>query len=77
MRTQLIHYAEKYLERGWFTPEEHQSWHNMWEKYLAIVDKNGFIDSYKAKLDKLPEKELDTVIEEYQRSKNISANTEI
>lgn len=76
MRTQLIHYAEKYLERGWLTPEEHQSWHNMWEQYLAIVDKNGFIDSYKDKLDMLPEKELSTVIEEYQRSKNISANTE-
>ena len=46
------------------------------EQYLAIVEKNGFIDSYKDKLDKLPEKELDTVIEEYQRSKNNSANTE-
>jgi len=76
MRTQLIHYAEKYFERGWFTPEEHESWHDMHERYTKIVGENGFIDSYKRKLDMLPEKELSTVIEEYQRSKNISANAE-
>ena len=72
MRTQLIHYAEKYFERGWFTPEEHESWHDMHERYSKIVGKNGFVDSYKRKLDLLPEKELDTVIAEYQRQKNIS-----
>lgn len=76
MRTQLIHYAEKYFERGWFTPEEHESWHDMHKRYTKIVGENGFIDSYKEKLDRLPEKELDTVIEEYQRSKDNSANTE-
>lgn len=76
MRTQLIHYAEKYLERGWLTPEEHQSWHDMHTRYTKIVGENGFIDSYKRKLELLPEKELDTVIEEYQMAKNISANTE-
>ena len=69
MRTQLIHYAEKYLERGWFTPEEHESWHDMHKRYSKIVGENGFIDSYKRKLDALPEKELDSVIAEYQEQK--------
>ena len=69
MRTQLIHYAEKYLERGWFTPEEHQSWYNMYEMYLSIVGKNGFIETYKEKLDRLPERELDAVIEDYRQTK--------
>jgi hypothetical protein len=73
MRTQLIHYAEKYLERGWFTPEEHESWHDMHKRYNKIVGENGFIDSYKHKLDLLPERELESVIAEYQRQqKNIS-----
>lgn len=67
MRTQLIHYAEKYLERNWFTPEEHQSWYNMYEMYLSIVGKNGFIDTYKERLERLPERELDAVIEDYQQ----------
>lgn len=66
MRTQLIHYAEKYFERGWFTPEEHESWHDMHERYTKIVGENGFIDSYKRKLDALPEKELDSVISDYE-----------
>lgn len=69
MRTQLIHYAEKYFERGWFTVEEHKSWHDMHERYSAIVGENGFIDTYKKKLDNLPEKELDTIIEEYEKNK--------
>ena len=73
MRTQLIHYAEKYLERGWFTPEEHESWHDMHKRYTKIVGENGFIDSYKLKLDLLPERELESVIADYQKhQKNIS-----
>lgn len=73
MRTQLISYAEKYLERGWFTPEEHKSWHEMHKLYSKIVGENGFIDSYKHKLDLLPERELESVIAEYQeQQKNIS-----
>lgn len=73
MRTQLIHYAEKYLERGWFTPEEHESWHAMWEQYCSIVDKNGFIDSYKRKLDALPEKELESVIRDYEELRDVQS----
>lgn len=61
MRTQLIHYAEKYLERGWLTPEERQSWRNMWERYSEL-GANGFIDGYKHRLELLPDKDLDTII---------------
>lgn len=55
MRTQLIHYAEKYLVRGWLTPEERKSWCDMHDKY-SDLDANGFIGGYRRKLDDLPDK---------------------
>lgn len=57
MRTDLIHLYEKYTTRGWITPEEKSAWFDMHAKYSAL-DANGLIDSYKAKLEMLPEREI-------------------
>lgn len=57
MRTDLIHLYEKYTTRGWITPEEKSAWFDMHSKYSAL-DANGLIDSYKAKLEMLPEREI-------------------
>lgn len=58
MRTDLIHLYEKFTTRGWITPEEKAAWFDMHAKYSAL-DANGLIDSYKAKLESLPEREID------------------
>ena len=57
MRATLIHNAEKYFERGWITPEERASWCDMHDKYAAMGF-NGLIDSYRLKLDQLPDREI-------------------
>lgn len=57
MRTTLIHYCEKYLERGWVTPEERASIWDMHKKYSAL-NANGFIDSYISRVMELPDKEI-------------------
>lgn len=57
MRATLIHNYEKYAERGWLTPEERASWCDMHDKYSAMGF-NGLIDTYRAKLNALPDKEL-------------------
>lgn len=57
MRTDLIHLYEKFTTRGWITPEERAAWHDMHAKYSAL-NANGLIDSYNAKLDELPDKEI-------------------
>ena len=57
MRTTLLHYAEKYLTRGWLTPEERASLYNMHQKYAAL-DANGYIDSYIDRVMALPDKEV-------------------
>ena len=57
MRATLIHNYEKYQERGWLTPEERASWCDMHDKYAAMGF-NGLIDTYRAKLDDLPDREL-------------------
>jgi len=57
MRATLIHNYEKYAERGWLTPEERASWCDMHDKYSAMGF-NGLIDTYRAKLNDLPDKEL-------------------
>ena len=57
MRTTLIHYCEKYLERGWVTPEERASIWDMHKKYAAL-NANGFIDSYISRVMELPDKEI-------------------
>jgi len=58
MRVNLIHLYEKYVTRGWITPEERAAWHDQHEKYSAL-NANGLIDSYNAKLDALPDREID------------------
>lgn len=57
MRATLIHNYEKYAERGWLTPEERASWCDMHDKYSAMGF-NGLIDTYRSKLNDLPDKEL-------------------
>lgn len=57
MRATLIHNYEKYQERGWLTPEERASWCDMHDKYSAMGF-NGLIDTYRAKLNALPDREI-------------------
>ena len=57
MRTTLLHYVEKYLTRGWLTPEERASLYDMHQKYSAL-DANGYIDGYIARVMALPDKEV-------------------
>ena len=57
MRTTLLHYVEKYLTRGWVTPEERASLYDMHQKYSAL-DANGYIDGYIARVMALPDKEV-------------------
>ena len=57
MRTTLLHYIEKYLTRGWVTPEERASLMDMHAKYAAL-NANGFIDGYMARVAELPDKEI-------------------
>ena len=57
MRTTILHYAEKYLERGWVTPEERASLFDMHHKYSSL-NANGFIDGYMARVNQLPDKEI-------------------
>lgn len=57
MRATLLHNSEKYLERGWITPEERASWYDMHDKYSAL-GYNGLIDTYRRKLDGLPDREI-------------------
>ena len=57
MRTSLLHYAEKYLSRGWVTPEERASIYDMHQKYSAL-DANGYIDGYIERVMALPDKEI-------------------
>ena len=57
MRTQLLHYAEKYLTRGWITPEERASIMDMHEKYSSL-NANGYIDGYMQRVAELPDREI-------------------
>lgn len=57
MRTTLLHYIEKYLTRGWITPEERASLIDMHNKYAAL-NANGFIDGYMNRISKLPDREI-------------------
>lgn len=53
MRTTILHYCEKYITRGWVTSEELSSLLDMHEKYTALNDHNGFINSYVDRVEKL------------------------
>ena len=57
MRSNLLHYAEKYLTRGWVTPEERASLYDMHQKYSAL-NANGYIDGYIDRVMALPDKEV-------------------
>lgn len=57
MRTELLHLSEKYLTRGWITPEERKAIFDMHEKYAAL-DANGYIDRYMRRVDALPDREI-------------------
>lgn len=57
MRATLIHYYDKYSERGWLTSEEHAAWHDMHEKYSAL-NANGLIDSYAERINELPHRNI-------------------
>lgn len=57
MRTTILHYCEKYLTRGWVTPEERGSLMDMHQKYAAL-NANGFIDGYMRRVAELPDKEI-------------------
>ena len=58
MRTSILHYCEKYLSRNWITSEELASLLDMHEKYAALNDHNGFIDSYISRVKNLEIKEV-------------------
>ena len=58
MRTSILHYCEKYLSRGWVTPEERQSLLDMHAKYVAINPNNGFIDGYMERVSMLPDRNI-------------------
>lgn len=55
MRQNLIHYAEKYITRGWITSEERKAIYEMHQKYTAL-DANGYIDGYMQRVMALPDK---------------------
>lgn len=57
MRTTMLHYIEKYMTRGWITPEERASLYDMHRKYSAL-DANGYIDGYMARIADLPDREI-------------------
>lgn len=57
MRTQLLHMSEKYLTRGWVTPEERAALCDMHAKYAAL-HANGYIDGYMQRVSQLPDKEI-------------------
>lgn len=57
MRATLLHYIEKYLTRGWLTPEERAALVDMHGKYSAL-NANGLIDGYMARIATLPDREI-------------------
>lgn len=57
MRTTILHYCEKYITRGWVTPEERASLYDMHKKYAAL-NANGFIEGYVERVMALPDKEI-------------------
>lgn len=58
MRTNIVHYCEKYLTRGWVTSEELASLEDLHEKYAALNDHNGFIKGYMERVRSLDVHEI-------------------
>jgi len=58
MRTNILHYCEKYLHRGWVTSEELASLSDLHEKYTALNNHNGFINGYMDRVRTLETREI-------------------
>ncbi len=58
MRTNILHYCEKYLNRGWVTSEELASLVDLHDKYTALNDHNGFINGYMDRVHQLEIREI-------------------
>lgn len=58
MRTNILHYCEKYLSRKWVTSEELASLVDLHDKYTALNDHNGFINSYMDRVKQLEIREI-------------------
>lgn len=58
MRTTILHYCEKYINRNWVTSEELSSLTDMHEKYTKLNDHNGFINGYIERVNKLEIREI-------------------
>lgn len=58
MRTNILHYCEKYLHRGWVTSEELASLNDLHTKYTALNDHNGFINGYMDRVNNLETREI-------------------
>lgn len=58
MRTNILHYCEKYLSRGWVTSEELSSLTDLHIKYTTLNDHNGFINGYMDRVNSLPIHEI-------------------
>lgn len=58
MRTNILHYCEKYLSRGWITSEELSSLTDLHSKYTALNDHNGFINGYMDRVNTLEIREI-------------------
>lgn len=57
MRSGLIRDAERYMERGWITAEEHRAYSEAFAAYEHL-GLNGYIRTYLEKVDELPLKSL-------------------
>jgi len=58
MRTNILHYCEKYLDRTWVTSEELASLIDLHAKYATLNDHNGFIDGYMERVRQLEIREI-------------------
>lgn len=58
MRTTILHYCEKYINRGWVTSEELASLLDMHRKYSTLNDHNGFINGYVDRVNNLDIREI-------------------
>lgn len=58
MRTNILHYCEKYLNRGWITSEELDSLTDLHSKYSMLNDHNGFINGYMERVKQLEIREI-------------------
>lgn len=58
VRTNILHYCEKYIDRGWITPQELDSLTDLHNKYRALNENNGFINGYMERVECLERREV-------------------